>query len=77
MTIWNILWPFGKIYGRLVCGHLLYFSQFGMLGPRKIWQPWSQFAPPTGQESIIARNPLHSADICTIFARGIAITLDS
>jgi hypothetical protein len=42
MTIWNILpvaiwynsWPFG-----IVCGLLLYFSQFGMLGPRKIWQP--------------------------------------
>jgi hypothetical protein len=22
-------------------GHLLYFSQFGMFGPIKIWQPWS------------------------------------
>jgi hypothetical protein len=23
-----------------VCGHLVYFSHFGMFGPRKIWQPW-------------------------------------
>jgi hypothetical protein len=35
MAIWYNLWPFG-----IVCGDLLYFSQFGMLGPRKIWQPW-------------------------------------
>jgi hypothetical protein len=34
MTIWYNLWPFG-----IVCGHLLYFSQFGMFGPKKIWQP--------------------------------------
>jgi hypothetical protein len=34
MSIWNILRPFGIIYGRLV-----YFSHFGMFGPRKIWQP--------------------------------------
>jgi hypothetical protein len=32
--IWYNLWPFG-----IVCGHLLCFSQFGMFGPRKIWQP--------------------------------------
>jgi hypothetical protein len=35
MAIWYNLWPFG-----IVCGHLLYFSQFGMFGPKKIWQPW-------------------------------------
>jgi hypothetical protein len=35
MAIWYNLWPFGIVYG-----HLLYFSQFGMFGPRKIWQPW-------------------------------------
>jgi hypothetical protein len=35
MTIWYNLWPFG-----IVCGHLLHFYQFGMFGPRKIWQPW-------------------------------------
>jgi hypothetical protein len=35
MTIWNILWPFG-----IVGGNLLYFYQFGMFRPRKIWQPW-------------------------------------
>jgi hypothetical protein len=28
------LWPFG-----IVCGHLEYFSHFGMFRPRKIWQP--------------------------------------
>jgi hypothetical protein len=37
MAHWYNLWPFG-----IVCGHLLYFSQFGMFGPRKIWQHWSQ-----------------------------------
>jgi hypothetical protein len=35
-AIWHISWPFG-----IVCGHLVYFSRFGMLRPRKIWQPWS------------------------------------
>jgi hypothetical protein len=42
---WEYLWPFGITYGRLlpiVCGHLVYFPHFGMFGPRKIWQPWSQ-----------------------------------
>jgi hypothetical protein len=41
MTIWNNLRPFGIIYGNngIVCGHLVYFSHFGMFGPRKIWQP--------------------------------------
>jgi hypothetical protein len=28
------VWPFG-----VVCGPLVYFSRFGMFGPRKIWQP--------------------------------------
>jgi hypothetical protein len=32
-AIFYNLWPFG-----IVCGHLVYFSQFGMFGPRKIWQ---------------------------------------
>jgi hypothetical protein len=49
---WNgkccyILRPFGQFSGRLVFlrssgifyDHLVYFSHFGMLGPRKIWQP--------------------------------------
>jgi hypothetical protein len=48
-TIWNILWPFGIIYDRLhstVCGHLVYFSHFGMFGPRKIWQSWSTAVQP-------------------------------
>jgi hypothetical protein len=36
MAIWYHLWPFG-----IVCGYLVYFSHFGMFGPRKIWQPCS------------------------------------
>jgi hypothetical protein len=32
---WYDLWTFG-----IICGHLVYFSRFGMFGPRKIWQPW-------------------------------------
>jgi hypothetical protein len=35
MAIWYNSWSFG-----IVCGHRLYFSQFGMFGSRKIWQPW-------------------------------------
>jgi hypothetical protein len=35
MAIWYNLWPFV-----IACDHLLYFSPFGMFGPRKIWQPW-------------------------------------
>jgi hypothetical protein len=38
MTIWNNMRPFG-----IVRGHLVYFSHFGMFGPRKIWQPCSVF----------------------------------
>jgi hypothetical protein len=33
-AIWYNLWPFGN-----VCGHLSYYSHFGMFGPIKIWQP--------------------------------------
>jgi hypothetical protein len=33
-AIWNNLLPFG-----IVCGHLVYFSRFGMFERRKIWQP--------------------------------------
>jgi hypothetical protein len=36
-AIWYSLQPFDK-----VCGHLVYFSVFGMFGPRKIWQPRRQ-----------------------------------
>jgi hypothetical protein len=36
-VIWYNLSPFG-----IVCGHLVYFSKFGMFGPRKIWQPWEE-----------------------------------
>jgi hypothetical protein len=41
LPIWNILRPFWYIllqFG-IVCGNLVYFSRFGMSGPRKIWQP--------------------------------------
>jgi hypothetical protein len=45
-----ISWPFGifsAIWYNLSpfvinCGHSVYFSHFGMFGPRKIWQPWCQ-----------------------------------
>jgi hypothetical protein len=43
ITIWNYftalwynVWPLGIVFG-----HLVYFSRFGMFGPRKIWQPWT------------------------------------
>jgi hypothetical protein len=32
------IWLFG-----IVCGHLVYFPQFGTFGTRKIWQPWFQY----------------------------------
>jgi hypothetical protein len=35
--IWYHLWPF-----RIICGHLVHFSRFGMIAPRKIWQPWNR-----------------------------------
>jgi hypothetical protein len=41
-VIWYNLWPFGT-----VCGHLLYYSQFGMFEPRKIWQPWCSMTKKT------------------------------
>jgi hypothetical protein len=34
MAIWYNLWQFG-----IVCGHLVYYSHFGTIGSRKIWQP--------------------------------------
>jgi hypothetical protein len=34
MAIWYNLWPFG-----IVCRHLVHFSQFGVFGPRNMWQP--------------------------------------
>jgi hypothetical protein len=41
MTIWNILWPFGISYGRLVwfVVNCYIFSQFGMFGPEKSGNP--------------------------------------
>jgi hypothetical protein len=35
-SFWNNLLPFG-----IICGHLVYFSRFGMSGQRIIWQPCS------------------------------------
>jgi hypothetical protein len=37
--IWYNSWPLG-----IVGGHLVYFSLFGMFGPRKIWQPCSKLS---------------------------------
>jgi hypothetical protein len=34
MAIWYNLWQLVT-----VGGHLVYFSHFGIFGPRKIWQP--------------------------------------
>jgi hypothetical protein len=34
MAIWYNLLHFS-----MLCGYLVYFSQFGMFGPRPIWQP--------------------------------------
>jgi hypothetical protein len=39
MAIGNILWPFG-----IFCGHLVYFSPFWYVVPRKIWQPCLEMA---------------------------------
>jgi hypothetical protein len=36
IVIWYNIRPFGA-----VCGPLVYFSRFGIFGPRKIWQPCS------------------------------------
>jgi hypothetical protein len=32
-----MLWPFGIFYG-----HLVYFSPFWHVAPKKIWQPWRE-----------------------------------
>jgi hypothetical protein len=40
MVIWHNVLQFG-----VVSGHLVYFSHFGMSGPRKIWQPCSRYEP--------------------------------
>jgi hypothetical protein len=37
-AIGNTLWPFGIFWG-----HLIYFSPFWYVVPRKIWQPCSPF----------------------------------
>jgi hypothetical protein len=36
-VFWYNLWSFG-----IVCSHFVYFSRFGMFGPRKIWQHWTE-----------------------------------
>jgi hypothetical protein len=41
-TIWYNLWPFGIFYiwsFGIACGHLVYFSHFGMFGQRKSGNP--------------------------------------
>jgi hypothetical protein len=52
MAIWYNLWLFG-----IVCGHLLYFSQFGMFGPRKIRRPCSKRAPSNPKALAMANDP--------------------
>jgi hypothetical protein len=42
MAIWYNVWPFGIVW---VIRYI--FSQFGMFGPRKIWQPWLTCAEDT------------------------------
>jgi hypothetical protein len=46
-AIWYNILPFG-----IVCGHLVYFSHFGMFGPSIIWQPciWSRMLVRTYSE---------------------------
>jgi hypothetical protein len=39
-AIWYNLWPFG-----IVCGHLVYFSHFGMFRPRKPTRQRRKFKP--------------------------------
>jgi hypothetical protein len=39
MTIWNILWLFGIAVWYSLWSFVIFFPQFGMFGPRKIWQP--------------------------------------
>jgi hypothetical protein len=49
MIIWSSLRSFLIFYGHLeyiICGHLVYFSRFGMFAPRKIWQPLPRSTPP-------------------------------
>jgi hypothetical protein len=42
MTIWNTFRQFGTIlaFWYSLCGYLVHFLRFGMVGPRKIWQPY-------------------------------------
>jgi hypothetical protein len=42
IALWNYLWPFGTFYWQfgMFSSHLVYFSQFWYVVPRKIWQPW-------------------------------------
>jgi hypothetical protein len=46
MVIWNILRPFGIVYGKLVmcCGNLVYFTPFWYVVSRKIWHPWHRIS---------------------------------
>jgi hypothetical protein len=51
-AIWYNLWLFG-----IVCGDLVYFSHFGMFGPRKIWQPWYRLRLPPRRLELCAIEP--------------------
>jgi hypothetical protein len=53
MAIWHNVWQLG-----IICGHLVYFSHFGMFGPRKIWQPWSAIVARGKKGRIIIKHGL-------------------
>jgi hypothetical protein len=72
-AIWHNLRPFSK-----VCSHLVYFSQFGMFGPRKIWQPWWQDVEKWNRE-VSLHMYIHSWILwfcTTIINLGISISLN-
>jgi hypothetical protein len=66
MTIWNILLQFCILYSRVVefvGSYLVYFCRFGMLGPRKIWQPCSCLQKFEG--TLLLENSIFSMPVAT------------
>jgi hypothetical protein len=62
MTIWNIfghLVLFMAVFVYLVFDHLVYFSHFGMFGPRKIWQPWCRARCSTANRGQLSSFEIH------------------
>jgi hypothetical protein len=63
MAVWYGLWSFGINlwpFG-MACSHMVYFSQFGIIGLRKIWQPWfpPRFMRPNLERSEGTSLPVH------------------